>query len=721
MIGWLSSSYANTPLSIPLGSAIAKKLKTALGAKCVGDLVRYLPHKYAAQGRTLDVTWEELGETITTIVQVKRIAPQSPGQLDGRDRRKFPLKLVLTDGKRDMPAAIFGNEWLRKVLFEGMRLVVIGTLSEFRGDLQLKNVDVLVLKDDGTIGPATGKLATLTKTTDGLAEVQRLLSKPFLPIYRGKKGIPGLHFAVYMQRLMEWLPAQPDPLGTTPEGFVSFDKALRGIHFPSLGGPELPLQRLKFDEALELQIAVGLRRVRQGTLTAPQCPATSTGARQQLRAGLPFSLTPGQERVIAEIQQDLESTRPMSRLLAGEVGSGKTVVAMAAMLQAVDSGRQCAMLAPTEVLATQHFRNLTEMVDAAGLTTRVRLLTGSLPTASRRAALLDIVSGEADIVVGTHALISEGVEFFDLGLVVVDEQHRFGVRQRDELRTRGRGGLTPHVLVMTATPIPRTVAMTVFGDVDVSELTELPGGRKEIKSFVVPSLERPAWEQRAWQRIAEEIEQGNRAFIVCPRINAESSDPWDESLESNYARAMENLPHVRIGVLHGKLAPEEKDEAMRSFAAGDSDVLLATTVVEVGVDVPEATVMMIRRAESFGVSQLHQLRGRVGRGDRGGICFLCTHTRRDTPERTRLERIAATNDGVALAELDLETRSFGDVLGEEQSGIATGLGLVDLVHDGAIIDAALAVAQRLLDEDRQTAMALTLDITDEQADFLDRA
>lgn len=721
MIGWLSSSYANTPLSIPLGSAVAKKLATAIGAKCVGDFIRYLPHKYAAQGRTLDVSWEDLGETITTIVQVKDIKLPTAGQMDARDRRKYPIKLVLTDGNRDMPAAIFGNEWLSRVLYEGIYLVVIGTLSEFRGDLQLKNVDVLVLKGNGEIGSATGKLATLTKTADGFAEMQRLLSKPFLPIYRGKKGIPGLHFAVYMQRLLEWLPAQPDPLGFTPDGFVSFDKALRGIHFPTLGGPDLALSRLKFDEALELQIAVGLRRLAQDTLNAPQCPAVTSGARSQLRAGLPFALTSGQEQVVAEIEKDLESDWPMSRLLAGEVGSGKTVVAMLAMLQAVDAGKQAAMLAPTEVLATQHYRNLCEMVEAAGLDTRIRLLTGSLPTASRRTTLLDIVSGEADIVVGTHALISEGVEFFDLGLVVVDEQHRFGVRQRDELRTRGRGGLTPHVLVMTATPIPRTVAMTVFGDVDVSELTELPGGRKEIKSYVVPSIEKPVWEQRAWQRIGEEIAQGNRAFIVCPRINAESPDPWDESLESNYARAMESLPTSRIGVLHGKLTTEEKDEAMMAFASGELDVLIATTVVEVGVDVPEATIMMIRRAESFGVSQLHQLRGRVGRGDRGGVCFLCTHTRQETPERKRLERIAATNDGVALAELDLETRNFGDVLGEEQSGIATGLGLVNLMDDGEIIDAAAAVAKQLIETDTQTAMALTLDITDEQADFLDRA
>nr|WP_240393903.1 ATP-dependent DNA helicase RecG [Corynebacterium lactis] len=678
MLGWLGSDYARTPLNIVVGPKTAKKLQAAYGAETVADALTIFPKRYVAQGKSLNVSWSDLGDTITTVVEVDSILP-APER--GAYDRKRPLKLVVSDGSRRLPVAIFGQEWLRKVLYPGIRLLILGTLSEFRGDLQIKNVDCLVLHDDGTPGAATGKLATLTKTAQGLAEMQRLLTRPYLPIYRGRKGVAGIHMALYMQRILEWLPLQPEPLPNPPLGLPTFDDALRGAHFPTVAGPAPALDRLKYDEALELQLAVGKRREIQGRLSAPVCKPLPGGVREQLRAGLPFSLTDGQSSVASELEADLEGGHPMNRLLAGEVGSGKTVVALMGMAQAIDAGRQCALLAPTEVLAQQHHRSITAMLERAGVDVNVRLLTGSLPTAERRQTLLEAVSGEADIVVGTHALLSEGVEFFDLGLVVVDEQHRFGVRQRDRLRSRGRGGLTPHLLVMTATPIPRTVAMTIFGDLAVSQLTELPAGRKEIQTFVVPTVELPRWEERTWERIGEDVAAGNRAFIVCPRITADPEQYLDESVESVLAKARAKLPGARVGELHGQMDPEDKDRAMQAFAAGDLDVLVSTTVIEVGVDVPEATIMMIRRAESFGISQIHQLRGRVGRGDHGGLCFLCTHTHSGTPERARLDRIAATTDGVELAELDLATRSFGDLLGDDQSGIATGLGLVDLTTD----------------------------------------
>ena len=719
MLGWLSTETAATPLKVVLGAKIANKLATAFGMHTVADMLTHLPQRYIAQGSTLNVDFADVGETITTTVRIERIAPPSVAQ-EALGGRRYPLKLSLTDGNRTLPAAIFGAEWLRKILQPGMRLLIIGTLSEFRQELQLKNVDLLVLGDNGQVGPATGKLATLTKTADGMAEVHRLLARPYLPIYRGKKGVAGLHLAVYMQRLIEWLPTQDEPLPERDDSLISFDHALRGVHFPPVGGPELALRRLKYDEALELQLAVNLRRAENAHLRAPESLPIRGGVCDGLRVGLHFELTAGQQEVSADIRDDLASTRPMNRLLAGEVGSGKTVVAALAMAQVIDAGRQCAFLAPTEVLAQQHFRSLQKMFDHAGVDINVRLLTGSLHTADRREVLLDTVCGEADIVVGTHALLSEGVEFFDLGLVVVDEQHRFGVRQRDELRSRGRGELTPHLLVMTATPIPRTVAMTVFGDLEVSQLTELPGGRKEIQSFVVPTFELPRWEDRAWARIQEEVAGGGRAFIVCSRITAEGDSRTDESVETNAMRAEQRLPSARIGVLHGQLPAAEKDEIMLDFAEGRLDVLVSTTVIEVGVDVPEATVMMIRRAESFSIAQIHQLRGRVGRGTKGGICFLCTHTFEGTPQRARLEKVAATNDGLALAELDLTVRSFGDILGNEQSGMATGLGLVDLTTDGEIIAAATDDAADIVLADESRARALTIDIAQEEADFLDR-
>ena len=716
MLGWLGSDYARTPLNIVVGPKIAKKLHTAFGMETVSDALTNFPKRYVAQGKSLDVSFSDIGDTITTVVQVHSISP-APAFAD----RRKPLKIYVSDGVRILPAAIFGAEWLRNMLHPGVRLLIVGTLSEFRNELQLKNVDCMVLKADGSVGAATGKLATLTKTAKGIAEMQRLLTRPYLPIYRGRKGVAGIHLALYMQRILEWLPLQPDPLPATPEGLTDFDSALRGAHFPSIAGPDIALARLKYDEALELQLAVGARKRTQASLTAPACMEVAGGLREELRRGLPFSLTDGQVAVAADIAQDIAGSNPMNRLLAGEVGSGKTVVALLGMLQAVDASRQCAMLAPTEALAQQHYRSLTAMLEQAGVAVTVRLLTGSMSTKERRATLLEAVNGEADIVVGTHALLSEGVEFFDLGLVVVDEQHRFGVRQRDQLRSRGRGGMTPHLLVMSATPIPRTVAMTIFGDLAVSQLTELPRGRQEIQSFVVPTLEKPRWEARTWERIGEEVAKGNRAFIVCPRITRDEEQFLDESVEAVFDRARKKLPGVRISQLHGNMAPEDKDRVMQAFATGQLDVLVSTTVIEVGVDVPEATIMMIRRAESYGISQIHQLRGRVGRGDRGGLCFLCTHTHSQTPERTRLDRIAATTDGIQLAELDLATRSFGDLLGDDQSGLATGLGLVDLTTDGEIIERTRHDATALLDSDERLVGELISDIDEEQSNYLDRS
>ncbi|HEX7745757.1 MAG TPA: ATP-dependent DNA helicase RecG, partial [Micromonosporaceae bacterium] len=471
----------------------------------------------------------------------------------------------------------------------------------------------------------------------------------------------------------------------------------------------------------------------------------SDGLLDAFDAGLPYELTKGQRGVGEEIATDLDTAHPMHRLLQGEVGSGKTVCAVRGMLQVVDAGGQAALLAPTEVLAAQHYRGILDLLGPLGRAgeldgdphgTRVELVTGSLGSAARRRALEQVATGQAGIVVGTHALLYEGVDFADLGLVVVDEQHRFGVEQRDALRAKAEQ--PPHVLVMTATPIPRTVAMTVYGDLEVSTLTQLPRGRSPIASHVVPAAEKPAYLDRAWRRLREEVAAGHQAYVVCPRIGdgpaAEEEAAADEADRRPPMAVTEVAPllaegplhGLRIGVLHGRLPADEKDAVMRRFAAGDLDVLVATTVIEVGVDVPNATVMVVLDADRFGVSQLHQLRGRVGRGTAPGLCLLVSEAVDGTPARERLDAVASTTDGFRLAELDLEQRREGDVLGAAQSGRRSHLRLLSLRRDSELIREARAEAIALIDDDpelaRHPALAASVaQLVDEQrAEYLEK-
>jgi ATP-dependent DNA helicase RecG len=470
-------------------------------------------------------------------------------------------------------------------------------------------------------------------------------------------------------------------------------------------------------------------------------------------------LTDGQRQVGEEIAADLAAPRPMQRLLQGEVGSGKTVVALRAMLQVVDAGGQAALLAPTEVLAAQHVRTLRAMLGplAEGgmlggdeAATRVALLTGSQGASARRAALAEAAGGAAGIVVGTHALLSEHVQFADLGLIVVDEQHRFGVEQRDALRLKA--ATNPHLLVMTATPIPRTVAMTVFGDLETSVLTQVPAGRAGITTHVVPAGNQ-AWLDRAWARVREEIDAGHRAYVVCARVHADTdveggarpADDLDElpdlladqtgprpalrAVEEvvESLRAETHLEGTTIATLHGQMPPADKDRAMAQFASGQAPVLVATTVVEVGVDVPAATVMVILDADRFGISQLHQLRGRVGRGSAPGLCLLVSSAQPGTPAATRVETLARTTDGFELATVDLELRSEGDVLGAAQSGRASSLRLLRVVKDADVIARAREAASEVVDTDpdldaHPVLRAAITDIVDaEREQFLDRA
>jgi len=485
--------------------------------------------------------------------------------------------------------------------------------------------------------------------------------------------------------------------------------AFASVHQPrSLAEAEAGTQRLLFDEAFATQLTMAYRRADASTHTAIRRRAAADGLLASLDAQLPFSLTEGQREVSQTLFDELDRARPMQRLLQGEVGSGKTVVALRAMLAVVDAGGQCALLAPTEVLAQQHYGTIRALMGdlAAGrllgspeVATDVVLLTGSMPAAAKREALLRAASGEAGIVIGTHALLNDKVQFADLGFIVIDEQHRFGVEQRGVLTDKASA--RPHVLVLTATPIPRSVAMTIFGDLDISTLAELPAGRQPIGTVVVDATLRPAWVERAWQRVAEEVAQGRQAFVVVPRINTSEEGVGVIDLAAELSAV--HLAGLRVGMLHGQLPADAKEATMAAFAAGEVDVLVATTVIEVGVDVPNATMMVIWDSDRFGISQLHQLRGRIGRGEHAGVCLLVSRRLDDGTVRERLDAVAATNDGFALAELDLIQRREGDVLGAEQSGVRSSLRHLRVLEDEELITYARELAAACLAKDPEPA------------------
>jgi len=495
-----------------------------------------------------------------------------------------------------------------------------------------------------------------------------------------------------------------------------------------------------------LQTLLVMRRNELKKLNTKSRKIRSGGLLEEFDKSLPFDLTAGQIAVCAEIEKDLAQDHPMHRLLQGEVGSGKTIVALRAMLAVIDSGGQAALLAPTEVLAAQHLRTIRKFLGARALggmlgsdekSTQVTLITGSQSSAARKEALALAATGEAGIIIGTHALLGEKVEFKDLGLIVVDEQHRFGVEQRDALKEKAEQ--PPHLLVMTATPIPRTVAMTVFGDLDISTLRELPLGRQPITTHIIAVLEKPNYLERAWARISEEVALKHQAYIVAPRISEGISTDCDleflfgkssnditsvEELEPRLAKGA--LSALRLAPLHGRQASELKEATMTAFAQGDIDVLVSTTVIEVGVDVANATVMVIMDADRFGVSQLHQLRGRVGRGTSPGLCLLVTSAPADSSARARLDAVAATLDGFELSRIDLEQRREGDVLGADQSGTRSHLRLLRVLRDEDLIDLARKDAEELVGEtnDLRSYPALERELSilrrDSAVDYLDK-
>ncbi|MGA8116271.1 MAG: ATP-dependent DNA helicase RecG [Actinocatenispora sp.] len=716
-----------SPLQKVVGDKTAKALHETLGLDTVGDLLYHFPRRYAERGEHTDLAQLEVGEQVTVMAQVQRVNVRPM-----RQRRGKLLEVTVGDGQRTLTLTFFNQAWRQNQLTIGRWGLFAGKVTEFRGKRQLNGPDYHLLADpDGA---------------EDSGEIEEFLDA-LIPVYPAAQAMPSWTIARCVRVALDTLeePAEPLPADLRrTHKLIDLGTALHDIHRPDdQRALNVARHRLKWDEAFALQLTLVQRKARAADWPAERRPLRDDGLLTAFDKALPYELTDGQRQVGADIAVDLSAPHPMHRLLQGEVGSGKTVCAVRAMLQVVDSGGQAVLLAPTEVLAAQHHRGLAELLgplgragelDGAPDGTRLALVTGSLGAAARRTALAELASGAAGIVVGTHALLYEGIEFRDLGLIVVDEQHRFGVEQRDALRAKARQ--PPHVLVMTATPIPRTVAMTVFGDLTVSSLSELPRGRSPIASHVVPG-QRDRWMERTWSRVREEVAAGHQAYVVCPRIGAAGEDEsagGDEDSRRPPLAVADVAPELtdgalaglRLGVLHGRLPADEKDAVMRRFAAGDLDVLVATTVVEVGVDVPNATVMVILDADRFGVSQLHQLRGRVGRGRAPGLCLLVSESEAGTPAHERLTAVASTLDGFRLAELDLEQRREGDVLGATQSGRRSSLRLLSLLRDAELIAEARAEATTIIDDDRDLeAHPLLADtvaalVSEDRAEYLEK-
>jgi len=758
------------PLTRVLGPRTAAPLEK-LELRTTGDLLRHYPRRYGEPGTFTDLSALRVGEHVTVMAQVQQATVRQM-----RSRGGAMLQATVTDGSRTLALTFFAKrQGILRMHEDRLRPgrvgLFTGVVGEYRGTRQLTHPDYQIIGLD-----ADDEAAALVEA-----------SRP-IPIYPAGASTPTWRIQRCVRTVLDPLREEdlPDPIPPrilAEHGLVSLFQALHDVHEPFADSDwRRGQKRLRYEEAFVLQVALARRRAATAGQLAIARPSREAGLLADLDAQLPFVLTAGQREVGEELARELALERPMQRLLQGEVGSGKTVVALRAMLQVVDAGGQAALLAPTEVLAAQHLRTLhallgplaeAGMLGGAAHGTRVALLTGSQSTAARRQALADAASGAAGIVVGTHALLSENVQFAELALVVVDEQHRFGVEQRDALRAKAEHH--PHLLVMTATPIPRTVAMTVFGDLETSTLREIPAGRSGVVTHVVPA-DKPAWVTRTWARLREEVDAGHRAFVVCPRIagddaaggddadllaagddavsdhadrggrdaDADPEPDYDDGLFSpevaehraqplhavlevvEELRARPELVGLEIGILHGRMTPEEKDRAMADFASGRVPVLVCTTVIEVGVDIPEATAMVVLDADRFGLSQLHQLRGRIGRGSAPGVCLLVSDPAEGTAAWTRLQTLEETSDGFEIAAADLELRREGDVLGAAQSG-GSSLKLLRVVRDADVIEQARTDAVAIVAADPELeAWPALLDAIKERLDpereeFLERA
>lgn len=701
-----------------VGSDAAGKLDEFFGIRTVDDLLRHYPRSYVegATKRGLDDAQALEGEHITLVDTITTAVAKPMKRQQGRRPNEY-LVITLGTGQKKVSATFFNARGLKYKLTPGTRVMLSGEVGYFNRKLQLTHPDFLILDGSDNDNFGSDSLRNIADASQKISGevLQSEFERACYPIYPASTKLQSWDIFACVRQVLEVLDPIPDPLPAAlraERGLISEDEALRAIHLAESAAQRARArERLTFDEAVGLQWALAVRRNGELSESGPPAPARDDGLARELLGRLPFELTAGQREVLEVLQSELAASRPMNRMLQGEVGSGKTIVALLAMLQMVDAGYQCALLAPTEVLAAQHVRSIRDMLGPLALggqlggadnATAVALLTGSMPAATKKQVRAEISAGTAGIVVGTHALLQDAVEFHKLGMVVIDEQHRFGVEQRDQLRAKAPDGITPHLLVMTATPIPRTVALTVYGDLETSTLRELPRGRQPIRSSVIFEKSKPAWLQRAWQRIREEVAAGRQAYVVAPRIDEtdEAAQVGDQEQGATRPSATAvdlfqrlgagPLAGLRLGLMHGRLSSDEKDAVMSAFRSGTVDVLVCTTVIEVGVDVPNATVMVVADADRFGISQLHQLRGRIGRGEHAGLCLLVTTASEGSRAGKRLEAVAGTLDGFALADLDLRERGEGDVLGRNQSGWRGGLKLLSLTDHGEVIEAARA-------------------------------
>jgi ATP-dependent DNA helicase RecG len=729
-----------------VGAKAAEPLDQVFGIRTVDDLLRHYPRSYV-EGATVRGVGRERPPAGEHVTLVDTITGAQSRLMRNNPKEKY-LVITIGSGRNKVTATFFhAKKWFEKQLTKGTRIMLSGEVGYFRGTMQLTHPDFLIVdspdgKDHGS--RSLRMIADASRAVSGEV-LQSAFERAFFPIYPASTKVQSWDIYRCVRQVLAVLDSVPEPLPETviaEHGLVSEDRALRAIHLAEdQDERRRARERLTFDEAVGLQWALVTRRHGELSQSGPAAPSRSDGLAHALLRRLPFELTAGQRDVLDTLTGEIGATRPMNRLLQGEVGSGKTIVAVLAMLQMVDAGYQCALLAPTEVLAAQHLRSIRDVLGPLALggqlggadeATRVALLTGSMSAAQKNQVRAEITSGQTGIVVGTHALLADAVEFHRLGMVVVDEQHRFGVEQRDRLRAKAPTGITPHLLVMTATPIPRTVALTVYGDLETSTLRELPGGRQPITTNTIFVKEQPAWLDRAWRRIAEEVRAGRQAYVVAPRIDENDNNGQTEEGGRPSATAVElfdrlrghELAGLRVGLMHGRLPADEKDAVMTAFRAGEIDVLVCTTVIEVGVDVPNATVMLVMDADRFGISQLHQLRGRIGRGAHASLCLLATWAAPDSGAGRRLRAVAGTLDGFALADLDLEERHEGDVLGRNQSGRAITLRLLSLAKHRGVIEAARDLCERLYAEDpSHIGMALlAAPFTDtERIEYLDKS
>ena len=726
-----------------IGDRTADALAAVFGMSTVEDLLRHYPRRYVVRGEFSDISSLIEGDEVTVLAEIAAVKTR---RANGRNI----LEVNVTDGSAVMSLTFFNQPWREKELKIGKTGMFAGKVGSFNGKRQLSHPDYQLIPDGDDVDSALAAFAG-----------------KYLPVYPAGGKMPSWKISQCVELVLDSLDEVEDylPESVIKEfGYPTLKGAFISIHKPeSLEAADLARLRLTFDEAILLQLLLAGRRAELKELDATPRKISTDGLVNTFESKLPFKYTSGQVEVNSEIESDMQQPHPMHRLLQGEVGSGKTVIALRAMLSVIESGGQAALLVPTEVLASQHFKTIEKLLgdlaqagtlQGSGEGTQLALLTGSLNANQKREALGKIANGEAGIVIGTHALISEGVEFHDLALVVVDEQHRFGVEQRDALRMKAKK--PPHLLVMTATPIPRTVAMTIFGDLDVSTLRQLPSGRIPIETHVIPVLEKPHYLERAWVRVKEEVAKGHQAYIVAPRISDGGDDlvkakisaadiamakMMGDEITSEELAGTEKMTSVeelapklatgalkglKLAPLHGRQSSELKDETMSAFAGGEIDVLVATTVIEVGVDVPNASMMVIMDADRFGVSQLHQLRGRVGRGSTPGLCLLVSNAEEESPAMARLSAVSGTLDGFELSRIDLDQRREGDVLGRAQSGTKSHLRLLRVLRDEELIEEARRVAVALIagDPKLETHPALAAQVAilkeEERSAFLDK-